>query len=100
MKSARFVIALLVPACAAFASAALAQSRPDTRKMDCGGARKLVAARGAVVLSTSDNAYDRYVWTQASCPRGEETTPAYAPTKDFTGCHIGYTCAPPKTGRR
>lgn len=81
------------------AAPALSQTRPDVRKMSCVSVRKLVETRGGVVLSTSDNAYDRYVWTQASCTRGEVAVPAYAHTTDFTGCHIGYTCQSP-TQRR
>jgi len=92
-----FVASLLAANC--LAGAALAQSRPDTRKMTCVEVRKLVETRRAVVLSTSDNAYDRYVWTAQSCARGEQTVPAYARTLDFTGCHVGYTCRVPG-GRR
>jgi hypothetical protein len=93
----RFGIAL---AFAALATTACAQSRPDTRKMTCGQARALVQSRGAVVLSTSDNAYDRYVWTQRSCTKDQTTVPAYAPTLDYTGCHVGYTCETVERGRR
>ena len=83
----------------ALAAPAFAQSRPDTRKMTCPDVRKLVETRRAVVLSTGDNTYDRFVWTAQSCARGELTVPAYARTLDFTGCHIGYTCQSP-SGRR
>lgn len=83
---------------AALATPALAQSRPDTRKLTCVGVRNLVQSRGAIVVSTSDNAYDRVVWTQTSCNRGEAIRAAYARTTDYTGCHIGYTCEQP--GRR
>ncbi len=84
----------------ALASPALAQSRPDTRKMTCVAARKLVETRGAIVLSTGDNTYDRFVWNQAACNRDEIATPAYARTTDFTGCQVGYTCRTPTGGPR
>ena len=83
----------------ALSAPALAQSRPDTRKMTCVQARALVQSRGAVVMSTSDTTYDRFVWTNAACERGQQTKAAYAPTTDYTGCHVGYTCFEP-TGRR
>lgn len=83
----------------ALSSAAIAQSRPDTRKMDCVSVRKLVETRKAIVLSTGDNTYDRFVSTQQSCSREEITVPAYARTTDYTGCHIGYTCQSPVRGR-
>ena len=96
-EARRLVAALFV--LQLFAAPAFAQSRPDTRKMTCPEARKLVETRRAVVLSTGDNTYDRFVWTAQSCARGESTVPAYARTLDFTGCHIGYTCQAP-SGRR
>jgi hypothetical protein len=85
---------------AALATTAQAQSRPDTRKMTCGQARSLVQARGAIVLSTSENAYDRYVSTQQSCTSEQTTVPAYVRTLDYTGCHVGYTCETVSRGRR
>ena len=93
-RSVIFALALM------FVSAAFAQSRPDTRKMDCASVRKLVQTRGSAVLSTGDNTYDRFVWTENSCSRGEQLVPAYAPTKDFTGCQVGYTCRTPNAGAR
>jgi hypothetical protein len=95
MKQVVVTLALL-----AAASAAQAQSRPDTRRMSCVQARALVQARGAVVLSTGDNTYDRYVATQQSCNKDEITVPAYVRTTDYTGCHVGYTCQVPTGGRR
>lgn len=68
--------------------------------MTCVAARQLVETRKAIVLSTSDNAYDRYVADAGSCSRGQETVPAYARTTDYTGCHIGYTCREFTPGRR
>ena len=93
----RFAAGLLAAQC--LAGTALAQTRPDTRKMTCVEVRKLVESRRAVVLSTGDNTYDRYVWTAQSCAPGEQTAPAYARTLDYTGCHVGHTCKAP-AGRR
>ena len=76
----------------ALSAPALAQSRPDTRKMTCVQARALVQSRGAMVMSTSDTTYDRFVFTQQACEHGQQLKPAYARTTDYTGCHIGYTC--------
>jgi hypothetical protein len=95
VKTPQVLIALL-----ALSSPVLAQSRPDTRKMSCESARGLVQTRRAVVMSTGDDIYDRFVSTAGSCNLGENAVPAYARTLDYTGCHIGYTCEVPKGGRR
>jgi hypothetical protein len=73
-------------------SEAFAQSRPLTSRMSCGQARSLVAAQGAVILSTSPLAYDRYVGSAGSCSLGERAEPAWIPTADNRQCSIGYRC--------
>jgi len=71
---------------------ALAQ-RPDTRAMTCQQAAGLVANRGAVVLSTGPDIYDRYVASERLCWSGYYGRPAFAPTRDRPNCMIGYYCA-------
>ena len=84
----------------ALSAPALAQSRPDTRGMTCVQARAIVQSRGAVILSTSDTTYDRYVSTQLSCEKGQQLNPAYERTLDYQACHIGYTCYDPASRGR
>jgi hypothetical protein len=74
------------------ASPCLAQGRPNTTTMSCKAAAGLVAAHGAIVLSTGQWTYDRYVEDQGFCQRDEATRPAFVPTADNRQCFIGYTC--------
>ncbi len=71
---------------------ALAQSRPDTTRMTCAAASGLVAQRGAAVLSTGPNTFDRYVRSQNFCTPSEVLLPAWVRTADRPSCMIGYTC--------
>lgn len=82
------------------ATGAFAQSRPQSRAMKCSQVQFIVANRGAVVLSTGEHTYDRYVSSQASCLSGEFIKPAWVPTADAPQCMIGYTCvtSPPHIG--
>ena len=83
---------------------AVAQSRPDTTRMSCAGARALVVRHGAIVLGTGHSRFDpnapplfdRYVNSQAYCMRDEVTEPAFVPTVDNPQCFIGYTCRQPR----
>jgi hypothetical protein len=85
----RLVIALLL---SLIAAAALA--RPSTLAMSCGQARALVAAQGAVVMSTGTYAFDRYVATPGLCMLGEYAYYGYGPTQDARSCRIGFVCKP------
>jgi hypothetical protein len=69
-----------------------AQTRPDSLRMSCDAARRLVSERGAVVLGTGPDIYDRYVATQGFCQRDERTDPVWLPTADSRQCFIGYRC--------
>jgi hypothetical protein len=76
---------------ALIASTAFAQ-RPSTEAMSCGEARALVASRGAVVLSTGRNTYDRFVADAGFCSLGEYAYDGWAPTADARRCPIGLVC--------
>ena len=73
------------------ASVAHAQ-RPDARDMSCDQARALVAARGAVVLTTGQYTYERYVATAQYCSHGEVLYREWITTGDGEQCNVGYTC--------
>jgi hypothetical protein len=72
--------------------AAQAQGRPDSLRMSCASARGLVSTRGAVVLGSGRDIYDRFVAAQGFCQRDEVTKPAWVPTADTRQCFVGYRC--------
>jgi hypothetical protein len=82
--AALFLLAMVV--------GAQAQSRPDSLRMSCEATRRLVSERGAVVLGTGPDIYDRYVNSQAFCERDEYTDPVWLPSADARQCFIGYRC--------
>jgi hypothetical protein len=76
----------------AFSTAAVAQGRPYTPSMPCREASALVTARGAVVLSTGPNSYERVVAHGGLCSVEETSAPAWEPTADNPRCFVGYRC--------
>ncbi len=85
---------IILAACLAVAvpAASPAQAMLSTLQMSCSQAAYLVASRGAVVLRTGPNTYDRYVNGQAFCARGEIAVAEWVPTADTAQCFIGYRC--------
>ena len=83
---------LLTLALIATTTAAFAQNRPSTTRMSCAATQRLVASRGAIVLSTGPSTYDRFVINERFCTPSETIRPAWARTKDSPRCMIGYTC--------
>lgn len=68
---------------------ATAQSRrPDTRTMTCGQVQSLINQRGAVVMSTGQNTFDRYVANRNFCQHGEVLKRDYVPTRDNNRCYV------------
>jgi hypothetical protein len=91
----RMIPALVLAAATASSlaiDAAQAQGRPDSLRMSCASARGLVSSRGAAVVGTGRNIYDRYVASQGFCQRDEIAKPAWVATGDTRQCFIGYTC--------
>lgn len=87
MKAVALSLAL-----ATFATGALAQPRASTLAMSCGQARGVVASRGAVVLGTGGQTYDRFVAGRNFCEINETIEPVWVPTADTPQCPIGYRC--------
>jgi hypothetical protein len=83
----------------AFASGALAQGRPSTTTMTCAAAKSFVQSRGAVVIGTGGDTYERVVTNQSFCQHGQETKPLFSPTRDNGACMIGYYCFDPTRDR-
>jgi hypothetical protein len=63
--------------------------------MSCADAQALVASQGAVVLSTGEFTYQRYVATPGHCLVGEGASTGYAPTQDMPRCRVGWICRSP-----
>ena len=74
------------------AATSVAEARPNTTAMSCGEAAATVARAGAIVLTTGDHTYDRFVAATTFCLGGEVTEPGIAPTVDSERCQVGYVC--------
>lgn len=93
MHSFKIIAAAAVASAALVsAQAAQAQARPSTLAMSCGQAQSLVRSSGAIVLSTGQHTYDRFVANGGFCTPDEETVPTWAPTRDTPQCLVGYRC--------
>ncbi len=92
---------LVAAALVACATAANAQGRPSSTQMTCRSVHALVSQRGAIVLGTGGDTYDRFVASEFSCATGLFARPAFVPTRDDPQCNIGFYCtdAPPFFGR-
>ena len=84
---------IAVVALFALAGAAAAQERPSTLNMTCAEASGLVAAQGAVVLSTGRHTFARFVSSPRFCALAEYAYLRQAPTRDGM-CRVGYVCEP------
>lgn len=83
----------LVPALLLASAGEAAERRPDIRTMNCADVRALVFQHGAVVVTTGDNTYQRFVEDQRQCqPFDEIAEPAVAATRDNPECWIGSVC--------
>lgn len=85
-------LAGLVPAAAAPRGTAVVAGRPYTPALACTAAHALVSARGAIVLGTGPDLYDRYVSSDGFCQMDEVAMPAFVPSGDSPQCFVGYTC--------
>src|SRR5215212_4742252 len=83
---------LLVAFC--IATIGPAEARTDARRLTCAQAQALVRAQGAVVLTTGQYTYERFVSDHRFCERDEVTRPRRTPTRDTRTCRIGYVCRP------
>ena len=91
----RLALVILVLASCPIAHAASAQTRPSTTAMTCGQARTFVASRGAAVIGTGGQTYDRFVRDRGFCETTEVTRTTFVPTRDNPSCFIGYRCIEP-----
>lgn len=82
----------LLFALAAVGPTSIADARPSTVTMSCAQAAATVAKAGAIVLTTGEFTYERFVATGTFCLPGELTEPGIAPTTDSPNCQVGYVC--------
>ena len=75
--------------------AGTAHARPDLRKMACAEAQEMVQRLGAVVFTTGQFTYSRFVANQSYCERGQITYPQYGATRDNPQCFVAYECREP-----
>ena len=69
------------------ASQAQAQ-RPSTLDMTCAEAQSFIAANGAVVMSTGEHTYDRFVAHRGHCLPGEFMDYKWVPAADTPQCRL------------
>ena len=86
MRHLIFFLAVLVLAGEALAA------RPDARQMTCRQAQQLVLERGAVVVTTGEHLYKRFVSHYGYCDYWQRAAPAWTATKDNPKCLIGRVC--------
>ncbi len=72
----------------------VAEARVNTVNLSCRQAQDIVHSRGAIVMSTGRNTYDRFVADRSYCPFGDYVKRAYVPTRDRRSCDIGFICTP------
>lgn len=56
--------------------------------MTCSQVQSMIERNGAVVLSTGQYTFDRYVYTRNFCQHGEVTRNQWVPTKDVARCRV------------
>lgn len=82
------------------ASAASAQTVPDSLRMSCAAARGLVQQYGAVTIGTGSHLYDRFVTDAGFCTITQTTEPAWIATADNPQCLVGRLCVERRNKRR
>ena len=82
-------VCMLVSAAILVATAAQAQGRPDSRGMECGQIQSFIADRGAVVMTTGQHTYDRYVRDRWQCfSISEVAVRAFIASRDTAQCPV------------
>jgi hypothetical protein len=84
--------ALALAAFVVASSNGLAETMLHTPDLACRAVADVVSSRGAVLLATGGDDFDRYVSDQSRCALGEQIAPAWVRSADNASCFIGYTC--------
>ncbi|EEE44693.2 hypothetical protein [Roseibium alexandrii] len=88
---------LLIPAAvlSLLTAANVAEARPDLRQMTCAQAQNMVQKTGAVVFTTGQYTYSRFVANLRYCDREKVLAPQYSATRDNPQCYVAYECKDP-----
>ncbi len=62
--------------------------RVNSTSMTCDQVRNMIAQRGAVVMNTGPNTFDRYVANRGSCQISEYARADHVPTRDNPQCPV------------
>jgi hypothetical protein len=73
------------------ATTVMAANRPDTRSMSCEQVRSFIRDRGAVVMTTGQHTYDRFVARDSACYRPDIAWQTTVRARDTGACPV-YHC--------
>ncbi|MEM6848900.1 MAG: hypothetical protein AAF580_12675 [Pseudomonadota bacterium] len=88
----RATFAAVIAAIVTAFSASAAYARPDTRSMTCAGVQSFVNQRGAVVMTTGQNTFERLVSSARFCQVAEGPTIARVQSSDRRNCTVRWKC--------
>ena len=88
----RVIFAAVIAALVTGLGASAVYARPDTRSMTCAGVQSFVNQRGAVVMTTGQNTFDRLVSSDSFCQLAEGLTIARVHSSDRRNCTIRWRC--------
>jgi hypothetical protein len=74
------------------AATALAQEGPNARTMTCAQTKAIIQSKGASLINSGPDVYNRYVKDAAYCLEDQYLAPAWVRTLDSKACFIGYYC--------
>lgn len=63
-------------------------ARPNSTAMTCAQVQSMITRQGAVVMSTGQYTFDRYVANLNFCQHGEVLYREYIPTRDTRKCRV------------
>lgn len=84
----RTTVTTLLAGLAAFSLVGNAAARPNSTTMTCAQVQSMIAQNGAVVLSTGQFTFDRYVANRNFCQHGEVLRWDHVPTRDAPRCGV------------
>lgn len=84
-------VVMTIVVLSALSGVALAASRPDARTMNCNQVQDMIKAQKAVVLTTGQHTYDRFVDNSRHCSMGEFAQLKTVNTRDTPQC-IVHSC--------
>ena len=93
IRSQRLAALPLALGACLLASAATAQEGPNARAMTCAQTKAIIQEKGAALINSGPNVFNRYVKDAAYCLQDQYLAPAWVRTLDSKACLIGYICS-------